>query len=278
MRTKLKSVILSMVLLITLTACQNSDGFEQYQTQIDKLNNELENQKTDYEAQLEELEAERAATEEQLISIQDEKDEMSAELNEIKDIKEETDTIAKINLFDQEKIGQASSSQTGELSVITITEGENYGTYVYMNKIGEPIRISDYVFEPIWSPNKMNVFIDEGTSSLRNALFVNENTGKVDFSLDYASAIFWINDEEVVYGLLNLEIDLEPITDLPKTVDVAVYNLVTQEERVLIEGKHEYIIVPNRLLPDGKLECIKSYISSEPLDVTEEIVVIDINR
>jgi hypothetical protein len=245
---KIKVMIIFILILLIVVGCSNDEQVNLYEEKIGKLESELDEVKFDKN------------------SLEKKLDQLK-----IKDVENEN----LLNLFDQKTIGYLGMSQHGDLFIITVIDGKDSGTYIYRNEIGSVQKITDFPYEPIWSPNKEYVLIVQGTSIQSSCQLIAEDSSKENMTIAYVGRVFWISDVELIYARSNNEILLKPITELEYTTDVVVNNVINGNKNVLLEGTKEYNFFPIKLLEDMKIECVKCYLES-PSD--RETIIIDITN
>jgi len=200
--------------------------------EINQIKNDTNQQVVEYQAEIEEL----------LLKI-DENNELNSDI--LFD-----DNLEYITLF-----------ESGKGLILTITGGERFGTYLYNLEDKTLSEVSEFGFEPIWSPKQNFVLIDEGTSIERNGIILRDNNKFSSEIIGYVGNIFWIDEGKIAYARRNESIKLIPVTELYNTTDLVIYDFYKDEVTTLFYGDEEVYYIPMHLEKDGILKYRKSYIN-----------------
>ncbi|MDM8534644.1 hypothetical protein QUF55_08110 [Clostridiaceae bacterium HSG29] len=193
-------------------------------------------------------------TNQQVAECQDEIEELLLQIDKNNELNSDIlfdDNLEYIGLF-----------KSGKGLILTITGGEEFGTYLYNFEDKTISEVSEFGFEPIWSPKQNFVLIDEGTSIQRNFIILTDDSEFSSEIKGYVGNVFWIDEGKIAYSRLNESIELNASTELSNTTDLVTYNLYKDEVTTLFYGDEEVYYLPMYSAKDGILKYRKCYINN----------------
>jgi outer membrane murein-binding lipoprotein Lpp len=145
---------------------------------------------------------------------------------------------------------------------------ETVNGQMFLWKLGdrEPVSIGDKDLEICnfyWSPDSRHVIADIGTSVVRYGIIASSEEASEVLEIEYIGPPLWSPDSKwIAVGTLS---DIEPAVfiELERTVDLTLFNIETQEKKIIEKGTADYYYSQDSWSKDGKLNYSKCYFSEK---------------
>jgi hypothetical protein len=107
--------------------------------------------------------------------------------------------------------------------------------------------------KPAWSPDGRYLLIDYGTSVIRSAYVVEVATGKTVHKLEFIEQAYWSPDGKYLAMGIRQPLEKRLPNELGDAVSLAVLQVGSQKQRVILKGTYEASYFPRGWLPEGWL-------------------------
>ncbi len=158
--------------------------------------------------------------------------------------------------------------------VAFLMNNTDWGGQMYLWHVGikAPVEVQGaegIICDFIWSPDSEYVVADEGTSNSRTGYVVKSKDNVVLYSIGYIADFFWSPDSKFIAMAKESEVKSIALTELSGTTDICLFNIETEETKIIDRGAPEYNLCITDWDSDGTLHYVRSYVID--IDKVEEL-------
>lgn len=169
-----------------------------------------------------------------------------------------------------------------DIYAVTVSYDNNYVAYVqgdkqlmegqlFLWKVGDNNPkivdgVNDRICELYWSPNSQYLFVDIGTSAQRAGIIVSASENKELYGIGYIGGPLWSLDSK--YVAIGMVSKIQPVTptELDGVRDLVLYDICTQQKKIIAHATSEYDFIPRQWDKDGTLHYDKHYYIEKPME------------
>lgn len=150
--------------------------------------------------------------------------------------------------------------------VAFLMNNTDWGGQMYLWHVGikAPVEVQGaegMICDFIWSPNSEYVVANEGTSISRTGYAVKSKDNAVLYSIGFIADFFWSPDSKFIAMAKESEVKSAVLTELEGTTDICLFNIETEETKIIDKGAPEYNLWITSWDSDGILHYVRSYVN-----------------